>query len=303
MESAGKYRAQLEREAKHWGDRLKVETVEASAWLDHPVIADHYRHRATLDDLSWDRWVAGKLGGAADKSMELGCGSAGRSIQIFDRGLSKCVEGLDASPDRIAEGERERVKRSAPGRFVVADANTLELAPNSYDLIFSCHSFHHFTALEHVMAQVHAALTPRGYFVLEEFVGPTQFQWTKTQIDVVKTLMSLLPERLRRLRWNAIKSQEGRPRVADVVAVSPFESIRSGEIVPLFEQYFQIAAVRLLGGTLQHLLYNGIVHNFAADDAESLGYLKAIYEVEDALVDGGLIPSDFQLLIGRRRAD
>ena len=151
------------------------------------------------------------------------------------------------------------------------------------------------------MEQVQRALTPRGLFILEEFVGPTQFQWTDEQINLVKSLMSLTPERLRRLRWDAVKFMEGRPTVEDVVAASPFESIRSSEIFPLFQEYFEVVAVRLLGGTIQHLLYNGIVHNFLPDDDEALRNLRAVWEVEDALVDSKMLPSDFMLLIGRRK--
>ena len=293
------YRQQLEREAKHWGDHLKVETVEANAWLDHPVIADHYRSRALIQGTRWEQWVPAELGSPAGRSMELGCGSAGRSVMLFQEGWSRHIEGIDVSPDRVAEGERRRQELGAPGGFVVADINTITLTPNSYDLIFSCHSFHHFQALEHVMAQAARALTPHGLFVLEEFVGPTQFQWTDSQIDVVRTLTGLLPDRYRRLRWGALKPYEGRPSRADVIAVSPFESIRSAEIVPLFSKYFDVVATRNLGGTLQHLLYNGIIHNFAAGDAEALGYLNAICGIEDQLIDSGLLPSDFQLLIGR----
>ncbi len=56
----------------------------------------------------------------------------------------------------------------------VEGINTVALPRSAYDLIFSCHSFHHFEALEHVMQQAHDALTPGGLFVPEEFVGPTQ---------------------------------------------------------------------------------------------------------------------------------
>ena len=86
-----------------------------------------------------------------------------------------------------------------------------------------------------------------------------------------------------------------------MAAASPFESIRSGEILPLFKKYFQIVRVQKLGGTLQHLLYNGIVHNFIRESERAEPYVKAIYEMEDTLMDFGVIPSDFALLIGRRR--
>jgi hypothetical protein len=115
--------------------------------------------------------------------------------------------------------------------------------------------------------------------------------------------MSRIPARYRTLRWGAVKPYEGRPTVDDVVAASPFESIRSAEIAPLFERYFRLLHRRNLGGTIQHLLYNGIIHNFPPGDGETEPLLRGIWEIEDGLIDSGLLPSDFQLLIGARESD
>jgi SAM-dependent methyltransferase len=300
MRNHADYAANVAREARHWGRRLAVEGVEQHAWLDHPLILAHYRERGLIDGSAWEPWVVSRLGRPARRSLELGCGSAGRSMRLHEQGVSLSVDGFDISGDRVAEAERRRAACGAPGRFRVEDVNALTLPPDTYDLIFSAHSFHHFTALEHVMDQVRGALTPDGLFVLEEFVGPTQFQWTDVQIALVAALTSLVPERLRLLRWGTVKTHEGRPTPAEVVAVSPFESIRSGEIVPLFERYFQVVEMKRLGGTLQHLLYNGIVHNFSVDDPEACEHIGRIVGIEDALIDAGALPSDFALLVGRR---
>jgi hypothetical protein len=98
-----------------------------------------------------------------------------------------------------------------------------------------------------------------------------------------------------------VKHAEGRPTPEEVVAVSPFESIRSAEILPLFERTFEVVVMRRLGGTLQHLLYNGIARNFWPLDAERERLMRAVVAIEDELVDGGLLPSDFMLLVGRAR--
>lgn len=296
------YSSRLAAESKKWGEHLKVEASgEWNAWLDHPLINRHYRERGLIEGLPWEQWVSKDLQGPAETSMDLGCGAGARSIAIYQEGASRFIEGLDVSEDRIAEGERIRKQLGMPGRFGVADTNRARLPAHTYDLIFSCHSFHHFLKLEDIMEQVHEALTPRGLFVLEEFVGPTQFQWTDHQIELVHRLMLLVPERLRKLRWDAIKNLEGRPTPAEVVAVSPFESIRSADIPPLFERYFQVVAAKRLGGTIQHLFYNGIAHNFHLDDPEALRSVQAIWEIEDALIDAELLPSDFMLLVGRRK--
>lgn len=301
MENDDRYLEQLSAEGKKWGGHLAVEaTREMHAWLDHPAILDRYNERGRLHGLGWKDWLKVRLGGPAEKSLELGCGSGSQSIDLFQRGATRSIEGVDASEDRVREGEAVRTSLGAPGGFHVADANRVRIEPNSYDLIFSAHSFHHFLDLEAVMEQVRIGLTPRGLFILEEFVGPTQFQWTDTQIDVTRTLTALIPERYRMLRWGVRKDFEGRPTVAEVVAASPFESIRSAEIVPLFERVFRIVERRNLGGTIQHLMYNGIIHNFQPSDAVAQSCIRGVFQAEDALVDSGLLPSDFQLLIGQR---
>lgn len=298
------YQTKLTAEGKKWGDHLKIEaSLEWNAWLDHPLICEHYNQRSLVNGLSWRKWLVRELSGPANQSLDLGCGSGSRSIAAFQDGASKCLEGLDVSEERIAEAEAIRQRIGIAGGFRVADTNAVQLPDNAYDLIFSCHSFHHFVALEHIMEQVHRSLTPSGFFVLEEFVGPTQFQWTDRQMEIVRSLLSLIPEEFRRFRWGATKITEGRPTPEEVVAVSPFESIRSGEIVPLFYKHFDVVAVNRLGGTIQHLLYNGIVHNFRSNEPQAIQSLQAVWQVEDALIDSDLLPSDFMLLIGKRRDD
>ena len=297
------YAARVAAESKKWGEHLKVEAAgEWHAWIDHPLVAAHYQQLALLDGQRWEKWVASYLGHPAERSLDLGCGAGGKSILVYQQGGTRSVEGMDVSEDRIAEAERIRESLKIPGKFTVDDINASELPESKYELIFSAHSFHHFLELEHVMEQVHRALAPNGLFILEEFVGPTQFQWTDYQIEVTKTLLTGLPEDLRRLRWDAIKFMEGRPTVAEVVAASPFESIRSADIVPLFKRYFDIVALKPLGGTIQHLLYNGIAHNFKPDRAGVAEYVEAIYRVEDALIAANMLPSDFMLLVGKRKS-
>lgn len=299
---SSEYAAAAQAEGRAWGAHLDVERRrEMHAWLDHPEILAHYEQRGAIDGLSWRHWVSRHLGGPAARSLDLGCGAGSRSLSLWEAGGSRCLEGVDLSGERIAEAERWRRERSVPGRFWAEDVNALTLEPGRYDLIFSAHSFHHFLALERVLEQSARALTPNGLFILEEFVGPTQFQWTDRQINLTAALLGLLPESLRRFRWDTVKHMEGRPTVAQVVAVSPFESIRSSEIVSLVERYFDLFLVRNLGGTIQHLLYNGIVHNFWPPTEESVRALRAILATEDELIDSGLLPSDFMLLVGRRK--
>ena len=296
------YARQLRLENQKWGQHLSVEASgEWHAWLDHPMILAHYQERGRIDGRAWEAWLVQHWAGPAERSLDLGCGSAGKSLSLWEAGATRQVDGLDISEGRVAAGQQRRLQMGVPGKFWIEDANTVTLPAGAYDLIFSSHSFHHFLRLEHILAQVARALTARGIFVLEEFVGPTQFQWTDRQLQQTNGLLQSLPSGLRTFRNDQVKIEEGRPTPEQVVAVSPFEAIRSADIWPLFQQYFDVVAVRHLGGTIQHLLYNGIVHNFSPGDEAAAQHIRAIYGVEDRLIDTGQLPSDFRLLIGRKK--
>jgi len=56
-----------------------------------------------------------------------------------------------------------------------------------------------------------------------------------------------------------------------------------------------------LGGTIQHLLYSGIVQNFPDDDPETDRIVDSIDGLESVFIGHGILPSDFVLLAGRKR--
>jgi len=271
------------------------------AWLDHPLIASHYRARAAIDGLNWEAWVTRHLDRAPERSLQLMSGTGARSFYLFENGWARAVDGIDGSENAVLAAETSREACRAPGVFRAADVNSASLPRGRYDLIFICHGLQQVTALEHVLDRVYDALTPEGVFVVEGYVGPSRFQWTESQMAMVALALSWMPERLRGFRWDAVKTREGRSDRSAVAGMSAFGAIRSGEIRRLLRDRFAPVAERQLGGSIQHLLYNGIMHNFADDDAEANAHIERTWQLEDALVDSGLVASDFVLSIGRRR--
>jgi SAM-dependent methyltransferase len=271
------------------------------SWLDHPWITRHYGERGLVDGLRWEEWVFARLGGPLERSLHLGCGDGYRSLYLYQNNLARIVDGVDPSEEQVARAEANRSLAFAPGLFRVADLNSARLPFETYDLVFVSHCLHRVVALEHLLDQVYTSLTARGVFVLEGYAGPSRFQWTEAQMALVEAALASLPERLRMFRWSIPKRYEGRSERAAVRKASPFEAIRSGEIDGLFRQRFEVLKERRLGGTIQSLLYNGIMHNFPDGDPVSTRCLETVARLEDVLVDTGLLPSDYVLMIGCRR--
>jgi hypothetical protein len=77
--------------------------------------------------------------------------------------------------------------------------------------------------------------------------------------------------------------------------------VRSDEILALVADRFEILERRDLGGTLLHLVLEGIARRFDPDAAEDVRWIELLFEAEDALLASGELTSDFAVVVARRR--
>jgi SAM-dependent methyltransferase len=284
-------------EVDHWADvERRAKSGERQFWLNHPRVNHHYHRKSLIDGLYWQGWVRRHLGGPVAVGLELGCGNGAALAHMVESGFITRGVGLDLEESRFTAGRPD-------GRigFIGADVNTIALEPGAYDLVYALQAFHHFEAIEHVMAQVHTALKPNGVFVLDEFVGPSRFQWTDEQLAWTGHLLDLMPRELRKYPNGVEKRREGRSTPEEVIRVCPSEAIRPGDIPTVFASTFRPVAKKNLGGTIQHLLYSGIIQNFPDNDPDVDAIIDSVDAIETSLIDQGILPSDFMLLLGTRR--
>jgi SAM-dependent methyltransferase len=185
--------------------------------------------------------------------------------------------------------------------YFVADLNKACFPPSTYDAAFASQSLHHIKDLEHLFAQVHQTLKPGGLFVVNEFVGPNQFQWTDKQLQHARAAYRKIPLHYRvNLRNGQIKPEIARQTIAKMNAVDPTEAIRSQDILPLIYQQFDVIDRADFGGTIVNLVLDGIAGNFTSSP-EDRALLQELCATEQALLRSGELTSDFMVLVARRR--
>jgi len=52
-------------------------------------------------------------------------------------------------------------------------------AKEFYDVVVSEGIMHHLSPLNEVLKKINGFLKPNGYLIINEFIGPTRFRWTK----------------------------------------------------------------------------------------------------------------------------
>jgi SAM-dependent methyltransferase len=276
-------------------------------WWEIPAVRERWKLMMTGDtDTDYftyfhRRHIGGDKGLVA---LALGCGTGHNELELASRGYFESIDAYDLSPARI-EHAREAAAAVSHGSIVhydVGDVFSVALPRRAYDVVMVRQSLHHFSPLERALERIVDALEPDGWFVFDEFVGPSRFQWTEAQLEAVNDLLARIPERYR-IRWKSgtVKRRVHRPGRLGMMLYDSTEAAESSRILPLVEQMMRVAEIRGYGGNVLQLLFKDIAHNFMGDDDETKGLLRMCFEAEDRMLAATGVRDDFAAGICRRR--
>jgi len=86
-------------------------------------------------------------------------------------------------------------------------------------------------------------------------------------------------------------------------AADPSEAVCSADIVKLLPDHFDVLEISGYGGSLLHILLEGITGNFVEDNPRSMSYLQSFFDLEDRLIASGRLQHDFANIIARKKVD
>jgi SAM-dependent methyltransferase len=283
-----------------------VHDLERVSWTGIPLI--HLNHNEMITgtrDVYWVDWIRDRYfsRGNAGDVLSLGCG-AGHLDRIFKRcgWAFRSFTGIDISQEAVdhARGLAEEISLAPTIEYLAADLNHDALPSRSFDFIYFFQSLHHIEALEHVLDECRRALRPGGILMVNEFVGPSRFQWTSRQLELANTLIQLMPEDLRRDLVNGgVKTEVVRPTVTQMETYDPSEAVRSGDIERLVKASFEVFEEWNWGGTLNHLVFQNIAGNFDLENAHHKSIVELLIHHENVLIQERILPSDFKVFLAR----
>ncbi len=275
-------------------------------WWDIPAVLERWNvlisGQATVDPQTY--FVSKYLQGRdALTALSLGCGTGHRELRWAATGKFQKIVGIDLSDQRIERAIRLAHESGDTGilQYRVGNVVDGQWPAGAYNLVLAEQSLHHFSPLTDVLESIRRLLRPGGYFVVNEYVGPTRFQWTDRQIEVVNSLLGVLPASYR-VRWDgSLKSRVHRPSRLSMILSDPSEAIESASILPLLSRMFEVVESKPYGGTILHLLFQGIAHHFLGQNPSVQKWLRLCFEVEDLLLESGELKSDFMFLVCKHR--
>jgi len=241
--------------------------------INHPAVLEY---KAELlggqpevkDYADWTEFLVSEYG-PRKSCFSLGSGLGRVERYLIRRGFTDSFEAIELCPD-LVEASMHLEGRIAA---VVGDLNFVQLAPERYDFVL-CHGvLHHLINLEHVLDQINQSLKHDGLLLVYEYVGPTRCQYPEPHL---RYLRSLFPE----VRLS------NKP----VWRVTGFESVRSGDVLPLIQAQFGTACERAVNFGAG---YHPIIH--CAPWAKTTPYIHRVIELDRQVTQSGRFPPSYHM--------
>lgn len=185
--------------ADYWSgvaDRQELGFWNIPGWEKHQnLLASNTETHSWLDVLHQELKNKGIKPGNA---LSVGCGCGLLEREMYLKGMCKSIEGCDLSEPLLEMARNDAAKMNAPLTYFKADLNQPDFKENHYDLIVGAGVFHHVENLEGLFDNLKKALRPGGRLIMYEYVGPTRFQWTQSQINKCNEWLKKLPSQFKR---------------------------------------------------------------------------------------------------------
>jgi len=280
-------------------------------WLTIPEVQKRYQQKATKCKYNnWAEYCLKEFLGdrlPVEKMLSVGCGTGGLERNLANRGAFVSCDAFDITPASIEKAKSQAQIMGISNIFYqVVDVETIDLPVSYYDAVWFNGSLHHIEKLEYVCIAVAKSLKPNGYLFFNEYIGPSRFDFTDRQKEVMQSAFALIPKEYRRCFIPGypyeFKQEVSIPNPKKVQETDPSEATRSAEILTIVNKHFHVIAKNDLGGTILHFLLSGIAGNFRSDNPESIAVLNMLFNIEDTLLELGDINSDFAVVVAQPKS-
>jgi SAM-dependent methyltransferase len=279
--------------AGHWDRRTEQPRPSRTNWWQSRTVRRHINRRVCGEPFEgtgegWVHVLRRRLDGRVlRRGISVGCGFGNKEMRFLRLGLVERFDLYELSESRIAKGSALAAELGLAERVCFHRADALETVTRpDYDLVHWNNSLHHMLDVAKAVQWSRHVLLPDGVFFMDDFVGPSRFQWSDRALAVATGVRSVLPRRLLRNPHAPPTGEEhvdphvARPNARRIAREDPSEAADSARILPVVRDIFPAAEVQLTGGIVYHLALANILHNFDEDDAGDLALLELLLELD-----------------------
>lgn len=280
------------------------QAVSRTRWWHSPLIVRFVNsivNGEPIDDLSMGLTNKAKslLGSRLPlaKGISVGGGVGTKEMRLISQGLVKSFDLFELSEDRIAQG-RALANKLGLGeniRFFHGDAFAAIQGKEIYDLVHWNNSLHHMMDVHQVVFWSREVLKTGGLFYMDDFVGPSRFQWPARQLAIASEVRRSLrgtkylrsPTRKSLLTRRSLSCRLQRPDLETMRRTDPSEAADSEQILPAIKKFFPEGEIIKTGGIIYSLALADVIANFDETLEEDRRLLQSLLDMEIPIINKG----------------
>lgn len=225
------------------------------------------------------------------RGVSIGCGTGVKEMSMIMDGLVECFDLYELSSSRIDLGKQKAKDLGLSDRinFFHGDAFTFRHR-EQYDIVHWDNSLHHMLDVNHALRWSRQNLRPGGWLFMNDFIGPSRFQWTENNLQLCNRIRSLLPARCFQApggTGKGISRGISRPEIDAFIAKDPSEAADSSNILPSINAHFPSAVITMTGGALYHIGFAGIYANLDMSQDEDRYIVESMLLADELAMKNG----------------
>lgn len=227
--------------------------------------------------------------------LSLGSGICNREIELAAHSsIFKEIICVDIAENLLKIAKDSAEKKGIKNiKFININIEDFEFKKNDFDIVFFKSSLHHFNKIENLLSgKIKQTLKPKGFLIINEFVGATRHQFSKNQINYINKAIGLIPKKFRtRFKSKFYKNKYRGVGILRMIIADPSECIDSSSIMPSIHKHFKTIVEKPYGGNLLMSALRDISHHFYTLNKEKEDVLNNLFLLEDRYLENN--PSDF----------
>lgn len=244
---------ETQRAAAYWNRQYAGKRPAAWLWWEKPLVAAYLGNlicgeacsgTAELAARGIETCCAGALPFAS--ALSVGCGSAYKELALLQRGLVSHFTLYDISEAALIAAGKRIEEAGFGGAVTLAQGDALAVERGAFDLVYWDNALHHMLDVRAALAWSRARLKKGGSLAVNDYVGPSRFQWPDDMLHMVNEV--ILPLGV---------SPTDRPSERFMIRADPSEAADSGRIREALLASFPNAAWVPLGGAIYHVGLTG----------------------------------------------
>lgn len=222
-----------------------------------------------------------------EHGLSLACGEGRAEREYISQGVCKRFDAIDVSEKAIQRAKAMAHEESLPIQYSCADLNFCRLEEGKYDLVITQTCLHHILNLEHLVDQIAKSLKPNGFLWIHDYIGESRFQYSDLRLQTVNSILAALPAELKFHRLQQKQIDKIVRKDPDKI-ISPFEAIRSAEILTVFLKHFKILEKYENNSILHLVCQTGMRRNYL-DYKNGRILFDFLHGLDRAFIESGML--------------